>query len=102
MIQPETSTHSRLDSKGFDKNAIDRYMDLAARISAAPWRCTGAHVALFAIAGPENFVSSQEIAIYVVKDGKIISSQLTPDERREFHDLMEWDLNRYPAFTVEA
>ena len=102
MQEPESSAHSRLDSKGFDQNAIDRYMHLASRIVVVPWRWTGTHVGLFAVVATGRQVSNQEIAIYIVKDGKIISRQLTPDERREFHDLMELDLNRSRSFTVEA
>src|ERR1700719_5379614 len=93
MQEPKTTTHSQLDSKGFDQNAIDRYMHLASRIVVVPWRWKGTHVGLFAVAATGRQVSNQEIAIYIVKDGKIISRQLTPDERREFHDLMELDLN---------
>jgi hypothetical protein len=102
LEEPESSTHSRLDSKGFDQNAIDRYMHLASRIVVVPWTWTGSHVGLFAVAATGQQVSNQGIAVYIVKDGKTISCQLTPDERREFHDLMESDLNRSPAFTVEA
>ena len=99
--EPESSDDSRLDSKGFDQNAIDRYMHLASRIVVAPWRWTGTHVGLFAFAATGSQVSNQGIAVYIVQDGKTISGQLTPDERREFHDLMDLDLNRSPAFTVE-
>jgi hypothetical protein len=102
LEEPESSAHSRLDPKGFDQNAIDRYMHLASRIVVVPWRWIGTHVGLIAVAATESQVSNQGIAIYIVKDGKTISCQLTPDERREFHDLMELDLNRSPAFTVEA
>ena len=102
MCEPEARAHSRLDSKGFDQNAIDRYMHLASRIGVLPWRWTGAHVGLFAVAAAGHPVSNQGIAIYIVKDGKTVSCRLTPDERREFHDLMESDLNRSPTFTVEA
>jgi hypothetical protein len=102
MQESESSAHSRLDSKGFDQNAIDRYMHLASRIVVVPWRWTGTHVGLFAVAVTEKQVSNLRIAIYIVKDGKTIPPQLTPDERREFHDLMELDMNRSPAFTVEA
>ena len=102
LQEPESSAHSRLDPKGFDQNAIDRYMHLASRIVVAPWRWTGTHVGLFAFAATGSQVSNQGIAVYIVKDGKTISCQLTPDERREFHDLKESDLNRSPAFTVEA
>jgi hypothetical protein len=101
-IQPESSAHSRHDSKELDQNAIDRYMHLASRIVVLPWRWTGSHVGLFAVAATGHQVCDQGVAIYIVKDGKTISCQLTPDERREFHDLMELDLNRSPAFTVEA
>jgi hypothetical protein len=102
LEEPESSDDSRLDSKGFDQNAIDRYMHLVSRIVVAPWRWTGTHVGLIAFAATGSQVSNQGIAIYIVQDGKTISCQLTPDERREFHDLMESDLNRSPTFTVEA
>src|ERR1700730_13625390 len=100
LQEPESSVHSRLDPKGFDQNAIDRYMHLASRIGVVPWRWIGTHVGLIAVAATGSQVSNQGIAIYIVKDGKTISCQLTPDERREFHDLMELDLNRSPAFSV--
>ena len=102
LQEPESSVHSRLDPKGFDQNAIDRYMHLASRIVVVPWRWIGTHVGLIAVAAKGSQVSNQGIAIYIVKDGKTISCQLTPDERREFHDLMELDLNPSRSFTVEA
>jgi hypothetical protein len=102
MQEPENTTNSQLDSEGLDQKAIDRYMDLASRIVLAPCRWTGSHAGLFAVADTGNRVSRQGIAVYIVKDGKTISYQLTPDERREFHDLMELDLNRSRSFTVEA
>jgi hypothetical protein len=102
MEEPESSADSRLDPKRFDQGAIDRYMHLASRIVVAPSRWTGTHVGLFAVAATGQQVSNQGIAIYIVKDGKTISCRLTPDERREFHDLMELDLNCSPPFTVEA
>jgi hypothetical protein len=77
-------------------------MDLASRRVLALYGWTGSQAGLFAIADTGNQVSRQGIAIYLVKDGKTISYQLTPDERREFHDLMELDLNRSRSFTVEA
>ena len=67
-----------------------------------PWRWTGTHLGLFAAEATGNQVSHQGIAIYLVKDGKITSCQLTANERQEFHDLVELDLNHSPAFTVEA
>jgi hypothetical protein len=102
MEEPENSVLSRLDSKRFDQGAIDRYMHLASRIVVAPCRWTGTHLGIFAVAAAGEQVSNQGIAIYIVKDGKAISCRLTPDERREFHDLMDLDLNCSPAFTVEA
>jgi hypothetical protein len=97
MEEPESSAHSPLDWKRFDQNAIDRYMHLASRIVVAPCRWTGTHVGLFAFAATGQQVPNQEIAIYIVKDGKTISCRLTPDERREFHDLMELDLKSLPG-----
>jgi hypothetical protein len=102
MQEPQNTTDSQLDSNGLDQQAINRYMDLASRRVLAPYRWTGGQAGLFAIADTGNQVSRQGIAIYLVKDGKTISYQLTPDERREFHDLMELDLNRSRSFTVEA
>jgi hypothetical protein len=102
MQEPQNTTDSQLDSNGLDQQAINRYMDLASRRVLAPYRWTGSQAGLFAIAETGNQVSRQGIAIYLVKDGKTISYQLTPDERREFHDLMELDLNRSRSFTVEA
>jgi hypothetical protein len=52
------------------------------------------HIGVFAVAATGHQVSDQGIAIYIVKDGQSVSRQLSPDERREFHDLMESDLNR--------
>jgi hypothetical protein len=98
----ESGADSRLDWKGLDQNAVDRYMHLASRIGVVPWRWTGTHLGLFAAEATGNQVSHQGIAIYLVQDGKIVSCQLTADERREFHDLVELDLNHSPAFTVEA
>jgi hypothetical protein len=100
--EPASSAHSRLDSKGFDQNAIDRYMHLASRIVVVPWRWTRTNIGLFAVPATGHQLCNQGIAIYIVKDGETISCRLTPDERREFHDLMEFDLNCSPAFTVEA
>jgi hypothetical protein len=91
-----------VDWKGLDQNAVDRYMHLASRIAVLPWRWTGTHLGLFAAEATGNQVSHQGIAIYLVKDGKITSCQLTANERQEFHDLVELDLNHSPAFTVEA
>jgi hypothetical protein len=102
MREPEDNAHCRLDAAGFDQNAVDRYMQLASRIGVLPWRWTGGHVGLFAVAVAGHPISNQGIGIYIVKDGMTISCRLTPDERREFHDLMESDLNRSPTFTVEA
>jgi hypothetical protein len=98
----QSGAHSRLDWKGLDQNAVDRYMHLASRIGVVPWRWTGTHLGLFAVEATGHPVSNQGIAIYLVKDGKIVSCQLTADERQEFHDLVELDLNQSPAFTVEA
>jgi hypothetical protein len=99
--EQENVVHSRLDSKGLDQNAVNRYVHLASRIGVVPWRWTGTHLALFTVAAMGHQVFNHGIAIYVVEDGKIVSCQLTADERQEFHDLMELDLNRSPAFTVE-
>jgi hypothetical protein len=101
MQDQESTTHSQLDSKELDQNAIDCYMHLASRIIVVPWRSTGAHIGLFAVAATGHQVPDQGIAIYIVNDGQFVSRQLSPDERREIHDLMESDLNRSPAFTVE-
>jgi hypothetical protein len=101
MQEPEKTINSQLDSKGLDQKAIDRYMDLGSRIVVVPHRWTGTHAGIFAVADTGSRVSRQGIAVYIVKDGKTISYKLTPDERREFHDLMDLDLNRSPAFTVE-
>jgi hypothetical protein len=100
--EPESGAHSRFDSKGLGQNAVDRYMHLASRVGVVPWRWTRTHLGLFAVEATGHQVSNQGIAIYLVEDGKIVSCQLTADERQEFHDLMELDLNRSPAFTVEA
>jgi hypothetical protein len=102
LEEPDSSVHSRLEPKGFDQNAIDRYMHLISRVVVLPCGSMGNNVGIFAFAATGSQVSNQGIGIYIVKDGNAISCQLTPDERREFHDLMELDLNRSPAFTVEA
>jgi len=102
LEEPESSAHSRLEPNGFDQKAIDRYMHLVSRVVVLPCGWMGNQVGLFAFAANGSQASNQGIGIYIVKDGKTISCQLTPDERREFHDLMELDLNRSPAFTVEA
>jgi hypothetical protein len=97
----ESGTDSHLAWKGLDQNAVDRYMHLASRIAVLPWRWTGAHLGLFAAEATGDQVSNQGVVIYLVKDEKIVSRQLTADERQEFHDLVELDLNHSPAFTVE-
>jgi hypothetical protein len=99
--ESERRADSRLESKGLNQNAVDRYMHLSSRIGVVPWRWTGTHLGLFGVASTEHQASDQGIAIYLVENGKIVFCQLTADERQEFHDLMELDLNRFPAFTVE-
>jgi hypothetical protein len=64
--------------------------------------CETVHLGLFSAEATGHQVSNQDIAIYLVKDGKIVSGQWTADERQEFHDLAQLDLNHSPAFTVEA
>jgi hypothetical protein len=76
MQEPESSAHSRLDSKGLDQNATDLHaLGLADRRGA--WRWTKTNVGLFAVPARGHQLCNQGIAIYIVKEGKTISCQLT-------------------------